>query len=411
MSDLINFLTSKEIIMVYVVAAIACALYFVIHYIDKLYYQRRIQRQNTKELKRLVEDINNKLALEQEENDLVEEIEEQEEIIYIEPVLEMVPETKIELNEEPFSIITNKLVSNENPVIIEEVTTNEDVSVIEDIEEQMEVFVQEVKSSEQVQIEQLSEIEVVEQLENNVVEQIEEVEEENVVEIIEEVKAVNNIEKEEISVAEETLDYTNAEPNRFEAQEELRKLTEALEQAEESTKNIDLTSYEEMQEKEAIISLEELMKRSKEMYENNELTQYADEGNEPISLEDLERKVKESLEIESIVEETTVNNEPVVIEQITMTEVMQETPEIIKSAEPKKFIMDDFYSIKEEPKKSTAYQEYKSMPVISPIYGLEKKNVSSLELENTANYDKLDEEIKKTNEFIMSLKELQENLD
>ena len=408
MSDLINFLTSKEIIMVYVVAAIACALYFVIHYIDKLYYQRRIQRQNTKELKRLVEDINNKLALEQEENDLVEEIEEQEEIIYIEPVLEMVPETKIELNEEPFSITTNELVSNENPVIIEEVTTNEDVSVIEDIEEQMEVFVQEIKSSEQVQIEQLSEIEVVEQLENNVVEQIEE---QNVVEIIEEVKAVNNIEKEEISVAEETLDYTNAEPNRFEAQEELRKLTEALEQAEESTKNIDLTSYEEMQEKEAIISLEELMKRSKEMYESNELTQYADEGNEPISLEDLERKVKESLEIESIAEETTVNSEPVVIEQITMTEVMQETPEIIKSAEPTKFIMDDFYSIKEEPKKSTAYQEYKSMPVISPIYGLEKKNASSLELENTANYDKLDEEIKKTNEFIMSLKELQENLD
>ena len=62
---------------------------------------------------------------------------------------------KIELNEEPFSITTNELVSNENPVIIEEVTTNENVSVIEDIEEQMEVFVQEVKSSEQVQIEQL----------------------------------------------------------------------------------------------------------------------------------------------------------------------------------------------------------------------------------------------------------------
>ena len=400
MSDLINFLTSKEIIMVYIVAAIACALYFVIHYIDKLYYQKRRQRQNTKELKRLVEDINNKLALEQEENDLVEEIEEQEEIIYIEPVLEMVPETKIELNEEPFSIITNELVSNENPVIIEEVTTNEDVSVIEDIEEQMEVFVQEVKSSELSPVEELTEVEEV----------LEQVEEFNVVEPIEEVKAVNNIEIEEISVEEETLDYTSAEPNRFEAQEELRKLTEALEQAEESTKNIDLTSYEEMQEKEAIISLEELMKRSKEMYESNELTQYADEGNEPISLEDLERKVKESLEIEEIVEEK-IASEPVVIEQISMAEVMQEQPEIIKSAEPSKFIMDDFLTVKEEPKKSTAYQEYRSMPVISPIYGLERKSVSSLELENTANYDKLDEEIKKTNEFIMSLKELQENLD
>ena len=400
MSDLINFLTSKEIIMVYIVAAIACALYFVIHYIDKLYYQKRRQRQNTKELKRLVEDINNKLALEQEENGYVEAIEEQEEVIYIEPVLEMLPETKIEVKEEPVTIVQEEIITNKSPIIIEEAVLEPVESVTEAIEEQMEVFVQEVKSSELSPVEELTEVEEV----------LEQVEEFNVVEQIEEVKAVNNIEIEEISVEEETLDYTSAEPNRFEAQEELRKLTEALEQAEESTKNIDLTSYEEMQEKEAIISLEELMKRSKEMYESNELTQYADEGNEPISLEDLERKVKESLEIEEIVEEK-ITSEPVVIEQISMAEVMQEQPEIIKSAEPTKFIMDDFLTVKEEPKKSTAYQEYRSMPVISPIYGLERKSVSSLELENTANYDKLDEEIKKTNEFIMSLKELQENLD
>ena len=65
---------------------------------------------------------------------------------------------------------------------------------------------------------------------------------------------------------------------------------------------------------------------------------------ENVSLEDLERKVKESLELEQItdVEETKINSEPVVIEQITMTEVMQETPEIIKLVEPSKFIMDDF---------------------------------------------------------------------
>ena len=33
------------------------------------------------------------------------------------------------------------------------------------------------------------------------------------------------------------------------------------------------------------------------------------------------------------------------------------------------------------------------------------------ELENTANYDKLDQEIKKTNEFLMTLKELQQKLN
>ena len=34
-----------------------------------------------------------------------------------------------------------------------------------------------------------------------------------------------------------------------------------------------------------------------------------------------------------------------------------------------------------------------------------------MELENTANYDNLDEEIRKTNEFLMTLRELQKKLD
>ena len=51
-------------------------------------------------------------------------------------------------------------------------------------------------------------------------------------------------------------------------------------------------------------------------------------------------------------------------------------------------------------------------PVISPIYGLQSApSVSELELENTADYEKLDEEIKKTNDFLNTLKELQNKLD
>ena len=52
--------------------------------------------------------------------------------------------------------------------------------------------------------------------------------------------------------------------------------------------------------------------------------------------------------------------------------------------------------------------------MISPVYGIEHPNTSSatdIELENTANYEKLDEEIRKTNEFLMTLKELQKKLD
>ena len=85
--------------------------------------------------------------------------------------------------------------------------------------------------------------------------------------------------------------------------------------------------------------------------------------------------------------------------------------------------MDDFNTVKtevilpEEPAKpmKNAYQTNKKIersPVISPIYGIERKETKSeLELENTASYEKLDEEIKKTNEFLMTLRELQKNLD
>ena len=49
------------------------------------------------------------------------------------------------------------------------------------------------------------------------------------------------------------------------------------------------------------------------------------------------------------------------------------------------------------------------------IFGIEKDeetmSQTELELENTANYEKLDEEIKKTNEFLMTLRELQKKLD
>ena len=205
------------------------------------------------------------------------------------------------------------------------------------------------------------------------------------------------------STPEPEITYTAIEPNPEQAQEELRKLTEELEKAEEETRNIDLTSYEEAQERDAIISLDELLKKSKEMYANNELTQYEDEGNEPISLADLEAKMKQV----AAIEQTPVEYQEPVVE--TITEQVVETPV------QQQMILDDFNTVKVEPEKRPVYQEtykYKPSPIISPIYGIEKTTQQTdLELENTANYEKLDEEIKKTNEFIMSLKDLQKHLD
>ena len=355
MNDLIKLLTSQEIIIVYIVAAVACFLYFIIYLIDKSYHKRR-QKQNTRELNRLVEDINAHIAEETKELEPVTiEEEKKEPVIYVEPVLvkEEVPSVKLE----------------ELPVKVEPIANTKE----EKIEE-----VKEVEKTEPVMIEKI--------------------EEEPISLGVEEL-VLDNME----SSPEPEITYTAIEPNTMEAQEELRRLTEELEKAEEETRNIDLTSYEEAQERDAIISLDELLKKSKEMYANNELTQYEDEGNEPISLADLEAKMKQVVAVEQA---TPAYQEPVmepIVEPIVETPVQ------------KQMVLDDFNTVKVEPEKRPVYQEtykYKPSPIISPIYGIEKTpQQTDLELENTANYEKLDEEIKKTNEFIMTLKDLQKHLD
>ena len=124
------------------------------------------------------------------------------------------------------------------------------------------------------------------------------------------------------------------------------------------------------------------------MYEKNEITQYADEGNEPISLQDLEKQFGEKKEN---------YDEPFIIEEVV--------PENSEKVEIEELIIEDTKPVVKEEKKFTI------SPVISPIYGLQKNTTSDLELENTADYDKLDEEIKKTNDFLTTLKDLQTKLD
>ena len=368
MNDLINLLTSKEIIIVYIVAGVACFLYFIIYLIDKSYYKRK-QKQNTRELNKLVEEIN--IELQKEEPSNLEAVETIEPVTYVEPVLV----------EEPVTI---------EPIVPEKV---EPVAV--EIEQGPEkvVAVDEVKEVEKIEDVSQKTNEINNIVENNDVEIIEATKEEQVV-------VLETLEEPE---QKEEITYTAIEPNKEEAQEELRRLTEALEKAEEETKNIDLTSYEEAQERDAIISLDELIKKSKEMYESNELTQYEDEGNEPISLADLEKKFKEANEVVNAIETEKTYEEPVLIENIE------------ESVKEEQLVIDDFINVKVEEPKRPVYQEnvkYKPSPIISPIYGIEKEpSKTDIELENTANYEKLDEEIKKTNEFLMTLRELQKHLD
>lgn len=394
MSEFKEFLTSSEMIIVGVIAAIGCFLGLIVYIFDKTYYKRK-QRHNTKELNNIVEDVAKEM--------------EKEEIKEV-PVTN-VNTPKVTTIEEALSVAeslepTVEVVEKEEPIID---TKEEVVSAIEEI------------SNDSVN----ETIDVIDDdfaLEDEI---IEEVEEKPLVIPIEEYEATKSIEdiytevKEkveslEVEPADEQLKYTDIEPNKEEAIAELKKVTENLikkeEEKELELENIELTKFEEEQEENAIISMDELLRKSNELYEKNEVTQYEDEGNEPISLQDLELRMNNIKSEMMAIEEEEQKEESITttVEELPIYDLKQPDAAMKKP----KVVLDDFDTISKSDKIYRDDIVFKSSPIISPIFGIED-NVSSNDMmfENTANYDKFDAEIKKTNEFIVTLKELQEKLD
>lgn len=394
MRDVITFLTSKEIIVVYIVAAVACFLAFIIYLVDKNYDKRK-QRHNTRELNKLVEEVS-------------EVIKEEESAIYNEPVLEPI------VKEEAPSLIESEPLEDKVEILEEEqdtvaepvITANVAIENLEPAVNVQSVINEEIKEDNNVVLENL----------NSLNETLEKAEFEKKL-------------AEPVIEDDEKLQYTTIEPNPEQAKEELRKLAEELEEEEkrvEENPQTIITNYEEQQESSAIISLEELVRKSKEMYANNELNQYKDEGNEPISLTDLELAKEENNKPyynEPFIIANAVSdmehqiNKPEQIEQLQMNNptVTVAATNVAPVVSTDTNVNETAYQpqVQERPKIENLYQtsKFKKSPVISPIYGIERSDDDYLELENTANYDKLDEEIRKTNEFLMTLKELQKNLD
>ena len=397
MNEFMEFLTSSEMLIVGLIAAVGILFGVIILIFEKTYYKRK-QRHNTKELNNLVEDVSRKM-----ENEQV-----------------------IEKSDDSIGSVSKEKVT----------TIEEALSVAESIEEKKEVssIIEPSKCDELIEVlDPISEIDNHEEKEENMnssvvedvcVENTEINEEKPLVIPIEEFEASKSIEeiysevKEEVesleNVPTEELKYTDIEPNKEEAIAELKKVTENLLKKEEQEKlepeNIELTKFEAEQEENAIISMDELLRKSNELYEKNEVKQYEDEGNEPISLQDLEARMNNiKSEMEAIEVEEKSNNS--IVEEVTphIPVPVVEQPEQISTSN--KVVLDNFDTVD----KSKIYRDdivFKSSPIISPIFGIEEKPSSNdMMLENTANYDKFDEEIKKTNEFIVTLKELQEKLD
>ena len=156
---------------------------------------------------------------------------------------------------------------------------------------------------------------------------------------------------------------------------EEKKTLDAFEELEETVNNLpnkkdDITNFEAEQERTAIISLDELMKRSEELYNDNEVVQY-DDGNEPISIDEVIKMF---------------NREDDKVEKVEVKEV----PEVYQ----------------EEVEEKIPYSKKETIPFISSVYGIEKES-NALEFENTATYEKLDRQ--KYNDFVSQLQEMNEN--
>ena len=366
-NDILEFLATREVIIVLIILGVIITVYIVLWFLEymKKHEEKKKLQNNTLQLNKLVlesEKETSNGADEKLNNVVTSDIEIEKEEIVTSPkvnVLESVIEDKefkednLDVKSVPEVIIDKDMGSSVEiqPVVVsvkeESPVTNDSIVLNNKFEEEVEV------------------------LEPNV---------------ITPVSAPKN--------EEEVIKYKDEVYTKTEAQQELERITEELRklETEEQPNNIELTKYESEQEENAIISLDELIAKGKTITSQNEVREYQDDGNEPISIKELEEIYKNSKD----------NIETVDVD-------------LVKEVDKPKLSIDEFLNTKTT---SQAYQAkentYHPSPIISPIYGIEeetvKKNIT-LELEDTSNFQKFDDEIRKTNEFLSKLKELQEKLD
>ena len=375
MENVIDFLATKEVLIVLAIIGLILFVYFILwfHEFMKKHEEKKKLQNNTMQLNKLVEEV---AKARKEEAANVTPITKEE------PKKEEVKEEKVEV-----PLVNNTTVVS--PTVVPEV--KEEKAEIK--EPTPDVVIESVASSP-IEVEPV----VVSVKENPVNTNDSIMLNDKFEEKVEVVEPTVITPVESPKNEEEVIKYKDEVYTESEAKAELERITEELKKLENEDKeeNIELTKFETEQEENAIISLDELIAKGKTITEQNEVTQYQDDGNEPISIQELEERYRKEKE------------------QVEVLEVEEEP----KTEKPKLSI-DDFLSAKEKvPSINEAYTEKKSTyhpsPIISPIYGIEEEPVkknTTLELENTANYEKFDEEIRKTNEFLSKLKELQQKLD
>ncbi len=189
-------------------------------------------------------------------------------------------------------------------------------------------------------------------------------------EVINEEDNVNNTVN-DVKPIEQEVVYVVNKPTEEDAKKELEEAAKKL-VYEEKNDLIGPTFFEKVQEEKSIISYDELLKAN---LDPDELDNYRveDEGNEPITLDELYKK-----NIDDLIEkqEEKINN------------------------------FNKVQELKEEPKR------FKNSSVISPVFGIKSDNeYKKIETYKNTNVKNIEDEIKKTEEFLSELKKLKERIE
>lgn len=369
LENIIDFLATKEVLIILVIIGIILFVCFILWFIDfmKRHDEKKKLQNNTMELNKLVLEV-------AKENDKKSNINESNKI---ESSNIEKSNNKVD-NKAKVEEVKEVAVSNVEEVIEPK---KEDIVIEKGFTSPIEVQPIVVSSPKQEVVSNDSLV-----LNDKYEEKVEVIEPEVIVPI--------DTPKNE----EDVIKYKDEVYTEMEAKQELERITEELKSLKEDSKeNIELTKYETLQEENAIISLDELLAKGKSLIDQNEITQYEDDGNEPISIAELEERYN--------------NSKKEAVEEIEVLEASDNSKEEKVS---NKVSIDDFFSAKSDA--SLAYsteKHYKPSPIISPIYGIEEpvEKSTTLELEDTATFPKMDEELRKTNEFLAKLRELKEKLD
>lgn len=188
-------------------------------------------------------------------------------------------------------------------------------------------------------------------------------------EVINEEDNVNNTVNDVKSIEQEVV-YVVNKPTEEDTKKELEEAAKKL-VYEEKNDLIGPTFFEKVQEEKSIISYDELLKAN---LDPDELDNYRveDEGNEPITLDELYRK--------------------------NIDDLIEKQEEKINSFNKEQ--------LNEEPKK------FKNSSVISPVFGIKSDNeYKKLEAYKRSDVRNIEDEIKKTEEFLSELKKLKERIE